>query len=235
MRWRSLRTVAAAAGLGAALAGALRAQDSRPGVAVLPFVNGGSYGQDPENYQALEVGIQQMLTTEFAQNPGLRVVDRSNIKNLMTEQDIGASGRVDAGTAARLGKLVGAKYMIMGGFTDLYGNMRLDISVVSTETSEIVRAEKVTFKRDELFSGVVDAAKVITAGLKLPELPKESQAKRDERAREINKTQAVSYYTRGLLYADRGDKARAKELFAQALKEFPNYTEAQQALDQLGS
>jgi TolB-like protein len=211
MRWRSLRSLAVAAGLSAALAGVLGAQDSRPGIAVLPFVNGGSYGQDPENYQALEVGIQQMLTTEFAQNPALRVVDRSNIKNLMAEQDIGASGRVDAATAARLGKLVGAK------------------------TSEIMRADKVTFKRDELFSGVVDAAKVITAGLKLPELPKETQAKREERAREINKTQAVSYYTRGLLYADRGDTDRAKELFAKALQEFPNYTEAQQALNQLGS
>jgi curli biogenesis system outer membrane secretion channel CsgG len=222
-------------GLGSALAGTLGAQDSRPGVAVLPFVNGGSYGQDPENYQALEVGIQQMLTTELAQNPALRVVDRSNIKSLMTEQDLGASGRVDAATAARLGKLVGARYMIMGGFTDLYGNMRLDISVVSTETSEIVRAEKVTFKRDELFSGVVNAATVITTGLKLPDLPKETQAKRDERAREINKTQAVSYYTRGLLYADRGDKERAKELFAKALQEFPDYTEAQQALSQLGT
>ena len=183
MRWRSLRSLAVAAGLSAALAGVLGAQDSRPGIAVLPFVNGGSYGQDPENYQALEVGIQQMLTTEFAQNPALRVVDRSNIKNLMAEQDIGASGRVDAATAARLGKLVGAKYMVMGGFTDLYGNMRLDISIVSTETSEILRADKVTFKRDELFSGVVDAAKVITAGLKLPALPKETEAKREERAR----------------------------------------------------
>jgi len=235
MRWRSLRTLAMTVGLGSALAGTLGAQDSRPGVAVLPFVNGGSYGQDPENYQALEVGIQQMLTTELAQNPALRVVDRSNIKSLMTEQDLGASGRVDAATAARLGKLVGARYMIMGGFTDLYGNMRLDISVVSTETSEIVRAEKVTFKRDELFSGVVNAATVITTGLKLPDLPKETQAKRDERAREINKTQAVSYYTRGLLYADRGDKERAKELFAKALQEFPDYTEAQQALSQLGT
>jgi TolB-like protein len=235
MRWRSLRTLAITVGLGSALAGALGAQDSRPGVAVLPFVNGGSYGQDPENYQALEVGIQQMLTTELAQNPALRVVDRSNIKSLMTEQDLGGSGRVDAATAARLGKLVGARYMIMGGFTDLYGNMRLDISVVSTETSEIVRAEKVTFKRDELFSGVVNAATVITTGLKLPDLPKETQAKRDERAREINKTQAVSYYTRGLLYADRGDKERAKELFAKALQEFPDYTEAQQALNQLGT
>jgi hypothetical protein len=42
MRWRSLRSLAVAAGLSAALAGVLGAQDSRPGIAVLPFVNGGS-------------------------------------------------------------------------------------------------------------------------------------------------------------------------------------------------
>ena len=29
------------------------AQDTRPGIAVLPFENGGSYGQDKENFDAL--------------------------------------------------------------------------------------------------------------------------------------------------------------------------------------
>lgn len=88
MQWRSLIGVVLLVGLAAPAA----AQDSRPGVAVLPFENGGSYGQDKEDFDALEVGIQQMLLTEFAVNSALRVVERSRLRALMDEQDLGSSG-----------------------------------------------------------------------------------------------------------------------------------------------
>jgi TolB-like protein len=232
MRWRTLFSMAALAGvLGA---GSLTAQDARPGIAVLPFTNGGSYGQEAEDYAALEIGMQQMLTTEFAMNPQLRVVDRSRIRELLAEQDLGATGRVDAATAARIGKIVGARYMVMGGFVDTYGTMRLDVQIVNTETSEIEKADRTTFKREDMAKGVIDAATKITGDLKLPALPKDVQASREDRAQKLNKTQAVSYYTKGLLYQDRGDSAKAKELFGKALVEFPDYTEAQEALRQVG-
>ena len=41
--------------------------DSRPGVAVFPFANGGSIGPNREDLAALEIGIQHMLLTELAQ------------------------------------------------------------------------------------------------------------------------------------------------------------------------
>jgi TolB-like protein len=232
MRWRTLLTGTAAALLMGS--GALVAQDTRSGMAVMPFENGGSYGLQAEDYDALRVGMQQMLTTEFAMNGQLRVVDRSRIAELLKEQDLGASGRVDAATAAKIGKVVGAKYMVMGGFIDTYGTMRLDIQIVDVETTEIVKADRHTFKREEMARAVIDAAAKITKDLSLPSLPREVQAQREERAERMNRTQAVSYYTKGLLYQDRGDTDKAKELFSKALAEFPDYTEAQEALRQVG-
>jgi TolB-like protein len=231
MRWRALFSMTAVALLVGS--GALAAQDTRSGMAVMPFTNGGSYGLQAEDYDALEVGMQQMLTTEFAMNDQLRVVDRSRIKELLAEQDLGASGRVDAATAAKVGKIVGAKYMVMGGFIDTYGTMRLDIQIVNVETTEIMKADRFTFKRDDMMKGVIDAAEKITKELSLPALPKEVQAQREERTQRIT-PQAVSYYTKGLLYQDRGDTEKAKELFSKALGEFPEYTEAQEALRQVG-
>ena len=231
MRWRALLSMTAVALLVGS--GPLAAQDTRSGMAVMPFTNGGSYGLQAEDYDALEVGMQQMLTTEFAMNEQLRVVDRSRIKELLAEQDLGASGRVDAATAAKVGRIVGAKYMVMGGFIDTYGTMRLDIQIVNVETTEIMKADRFTFKRDDLMKGVIDAAEKITKDLSLPALPKEVQAQREERTQRIT-PQAVSYYTKGLLYQDRGDTEKAKELFSKALGEFPDYTEAQEALRQVG-
>lgn len=231
MQWRALLSMTAVALLVGS--GPLAAQDTRSGMAVMPFTNGGSYGLQAEDYDALEVGMQQMLTTEFAMNEQLRVVDRSRIKELLAEQDLGASGRVDAATAAKVGRIVGAKYMVMGGFIDTYGTMRLDIQIVNVETTEIMKADRFTFKRDDLMKGVIDAAEKITKDLSLPALPKEVQAQREERTQRIT-PQAVSYYTKGLLYQDRGDTEKAKELFSKALGEFPDYTEAQEALRQVG-
>src|SRR2546422_3286507 len=70
----------------------------------MPFDNGGSYGQDRENFDALQKGIAGMLISELAANPAARVVEREEIQKLIEEQNLGASGRVDAQTAAKIGK-----------------------------------------------------------------------------------------------------------------------------------
>ena len=228
MRWQSLIGLALAAGV--ATSQAALAQDSRPGLAVFPIDNGGSYGQNKEDLDALQVGMQQMLTTELAQNPALRVVDRTQIRSLLEEQELGATGRVDANTAAKVGKVVGARYSILGGFTDLYGDFRLDIRIVNTETSEIVKTLSVRDKRENLYSIVTKAAVDLTKGVNLPALPKQLGEARESRK---VPTEAVTYYSRALLYADRGNREKATELFNRAIEVFPDYSEAKQGLQQL--
>src|SRR5881397_3428804 len=125
------------------LAAQARGQDTRPGVAVMPFDNGGSYGQDKENFDALQKGIAGMLISEMSANPAARVVEREAIQKLLEEQNLGASGRVDPQTAAKVGKLVGARYVVLGTFIDFYGDFRVDVRLVNTETSEIVKTESV--------------------------------------------------------------------------------------------
>jgi hypothetical protein len=46
------------------------------------------------------------------------VVGRSDLDNVIKEQDLGASGNVDAKTAAQAGKLTGAKYLLVATVDD---------------------------------------------------------------------------------------------------------------------
>ena len=46
------------------------------------------------------------------------VVGRSDLNNVIKEQDLGASGNVDAKTAAKAGKLTGAKYLLVATVDD---------------------------------------------------------------------------------------------------------------------
>jgi hypothetical protein len=137
---------------------------------------------------------------------------------------------VDANTAAKLGKLVGARYVVLGGFIDFYGDFRIDARIVNVETSELVKVVQVKDKREKLYSLVVSLANDITKGVNLPALPRQAMEQRE--SRQIP-TEAVQLYSRALLYADRGDTQRAAELFNRAIQVFPEYTEAQEGLRQL--
>jgi len=227
MRWRSLFALGMAAALATPPAAA---QDTRPGIGVLSFENGGSYGLESEDYDAFEVGLQQMLITELAINTDLRLVDRGRIQEVLGEIDLGASGKVDANTAARIGRIVGAKYMIMGGFIDWYSDLRFDARIVEVETSEIMQAKFVRGKREDMFDMVVELADQVTRGAELEPL---SKSLMNERKDIKLSDEAVRLYTKGILYQDRGDTERAIELFSQVTREFPDYTAAQEALRQL--
>ena len=214
----------------AVLPPALAAQDTRPGIAVLPFENGGSYGQDKENFEALQRGIPAMLISELSHNPGARLVDREQIQRVLDEQNLGRDGRVDAGTAAKVGKLVGARYMVMGTFTDFYGKFRVDARIVDVETSEILKVvtnDPKMQKREELFRIIQSVAEKLMAETKLPPLSAEQRSQ--SRARDIP-TEALTYYSRALLYQDRGDTEKAVEYYNKAIAAFPDYAEAKEGL-----
>lgn len=211
----------------AALALPLAGQDSRPGIAVLPFENGGSYGKDKEDFEALRKGIAATLIYELARNPGARLVEREQTQRLLDEQGLGVAERVDAATAAKVGKLVGARYMITGSFIDLYGDFRVDARIIDVETGEImkvVRSDPRLHDRRDMFRMIESVARAIMTDTKLPPLPAGAAQ------RGTVPTEALAHFSRALLYEDRGDKPKAIEYYQKALAVFPNYAEAGEGL-----
>lgn len=157
------------------VAASIRAQgptpDTRPTIAIMPYFTNGSV-LNRADYDALGKGIADVLITEMATNPKLRVIERDRVQQLLDEQNLGASGRVDKETAAKIGKLVGVRHMIFGGFIiDPKGNMRLDARSVNVETSEIEHVESVTDKADNMLAILTTLADKLNKGLKLPAMP----------------------------------------------------------------
>lgn len=232
-RWLATVSSLALAVLGAGPLGAqARGQDTRPGIAVFPFDNGGSWGQDRENFDALEKGIAGMLMSELAANPAARVVEREEIQKLLDEQNLGASGRIDPATAAKVGKLVGARYYVLGVFIDFYGDFRIDARLANVETGEIVKVESDRMQRDHLFDLIRQVATKLMRDANLPPLPRQASERR--LSRQIP-TEALTYYSKALLYQDRGQKDKAVEMYEKALQVFPEYAEAQQGLQRAKS
>ena len=144
--------------------------DSRPTVAVLYFTNGALVGG--ADYAPLSKGMAEILITELARNPGVRVVERDRLQQLMAEQNLASGDRVDQGTALRLGKILGAHHLLMGGFVvDPRQNVRIDVRSVNTETSQVEYVETVSGKADRLLALVDELGTKLNTGLRLPPIP----------------------------------------------------------------
>lgn len=204
-----------------------------PGVAVWPFSNGGSFGSDPWDYEALGIGLQQMLITELAQSSELRLVERSRIREILDELELGQSGYVDPETSATVGRLVQARYMVVGSFVDADGTMRLDARVDNVETGEILveTAAKVQGDRGDLLDLVIDLAVKIVQAADLPPLPDPVV---EERRSLDYPAEAIQLYSRALRREERGDREGMVELLRQLNADFPQHVEGRQMLEQYG-
>ena len=214
------RFLVAAAGVALAASGAFA--QSKPTVAVLYF-NDGAIGKANEELKPLTKGIADVLISELADNPAIKVVERDALQSILSEQKLATDGTVDKETAVKVGKLLSAHHMLTGGFvTDPSGTMVLTVRSVNVETSAIEYTASVTDKTASLLSIIHRLAVKLNAGLKLPDIPRnvgEARAAKDEKI----PFQAVMLYSRGLQAKDEGKKQDAIQLFNQALAAFPSY------------
>jgi len=216
----------------AVLATPLVAQDdTRPTVAVLPFVNS-AIGTANAELAPLSKGIADLLITDLGMNSEIRMVERENIQQLLDEQRLEQDGRVDDATAARIGKLLGAKHMVTGSFiTDRSGQMVVTLKAIDSETGRISWTYKDQGKTDDFLALVAKVAAAANTGLKLPARTPQAKAATAERAADQKKIpfQAVMLYSRALSAQDAGQKEEAIQLFTQTIERFPDFDDARKA------
>jgi curli biogenesis system outer membrane secretion channel CsgG len=58
-----------------------------------------------------------MLTNELAATNSFQMVERARLDAILDEQDLAAAGRVDPASAAKMGQMVGAQYLVTGTVT----------------------------------------------------------------------------------------------------------------------
>ncbi|MEX2177635.1 MAG: CsgG/HfaB family protein [Gemmatimonadaceae bacterium] len=164
-----VRSVLALASV-AVFAPAMVEAQARPVIAVLYFDNN-SIGRDRADFEGVGRGIADMLITDMASNPTIRVVEREQIQALLTEQNLTKAGTIDPQTAIRLGKIIGAQYMITGGFmSDGRGTYVLTARAINVETSGITNPVRLTSKGDDVLGLIAQLSTKLNTDMKLPAL-----------------------------------------------------------------
>ncbi|HOX21201.1 MAG TPA: FlgO family outer membrane protein [Gemmatimonadales bacterium] len=211
--------------LGSVAAAPVHAQAAPPTVVILTFENGGSYGLDSLDFSGLGRAIPAALTAELARNPGLRTIDRGEAQRIVDRDGLSRGGRVDAAAAARVGKQLGAGYVVTGTFVDYYGRVRIDARLIDTGNGTILEVVSSGQRpRAELPQMISDIASQLMSGKRLPALAAGTAAT----ARVSS--DALVLFGRAVLAQDQGDKAAAADYYQRALKIAPDFAAAKEGL-----
>jgi hypothetical protein len=115
-----------------------RASGARVGaVGIPPFVSSRETGPT----SALAFALADLLATDLARSRQLTIVERGRLGEVLRELDLVKGGRVDSLTAPRLGHLVGAERLVLGGIDSLPGGeFRVAVRVASVATGLVSSA-----------------------------------------------------------------------------------------------
>jgi Predicted integral membrane protein len=150
---------------------ALAQSDNRPVVVVFRFDNN-SIGAGRTDFDGMATGVQDLLITDLASNSKIRLVDRTHLNEILTEQNLSKTGQVDAATAVRLGKILGAQYAVTGGFlSDGKGSAVLTARTIDIETTQIANPQKIMGKTDDILGLINQVTTAVSSHMNLATKP----------------------------------------------------------------
>jgi TolB-like protein len=198
------------------------AQQRDAGLPVIAVIDFGTSTVTPGT-DVTDVGsaLASMLTSELANRPGIRVVDRQDIEELIRQHQLSATGRVDDERARQFARSLGADYLIYGTVFLQGREARLDLQLRDAWSSEVIKSDKRRGSRDDFLRMVERIADNFSTDVPAPDRAVAAIAPPPP---------AVLAYSRGLNYERRRMTARAAEMFRTALELFPEYEAAATAL-----
>ena len=205
---------------------------SRPVVAVLAF----DYSGKDAALEPLTQGLAQMLISDLSKMSTIQVVERAQIQALLKEQKLVQNGAVEAHTAARIGKLLGARYLVLGSYFDLMKQMRLDARLVEVQTGKVITAVGQAGPVDDFWTLETAFAKKLEIALSetLPKTTSPSPAATGSIVpRPKFNARSAAVYGKALTALDKGDKREAQSLLERTVADNPKFTLAVADLDRL--
>ena len=183
---------------------------------------------------ALGYGLADILITDLQRSGQLQIVDRIRVDALLREMQLVEAGRVDPATAPRVGRLVGARRLVLGGIAQRAGGqqMLIDARVADVLTGEIRGAVTATAPLADILAAEKELALRLLTQLGV-NLSPAARARIEERP--TRNIAALLAYSRAVRFEVRGDYTRAAAEYRSAIRLDPNFTLATDKLRQLPS
>jgi TolB-like protein len=118
--------------------------------AVVPFEAVGAEAQDKQ----LGLVVSDVVVTNLARDHRLPLVERAALAKILDEQALGQTGALADGQAAAVGKVAGARALIVGQVADAGAGFRVSVRAIDIETGGIVdgTAREATIPKEEMIA-----------------------------------------------------------------------------------
>ena len=102
-------------------------------------------------YKHLGEGQSENITTHLTKFKTVEIIERNQLNKAIQELELSQTGLVDDKTAQQLGKLVGARYIIIGSIEIFSKQVEINGRVIEVETGKSIIADKERGKLDDMF------------------------------------------------------------------------------------
>ncbi len=202
------------------LAALLAATDApRPTVAVLYFDN--NTGQ--ADFDVLKKGLADMMITDLVSWDGVQVVEREKLEAVRSEISLAQGKAFDASTAARVGKLLGAQYLVRGELALSGATLRLDAKLMKVERAELVVAATAQGPKDEIYALEQELVGKLAGGIDA-KLAKDSGRRRAR----VPDLDALVAYSKAVDLSDQGKLDEAQKAFQELVSKKPTFLMARE-------
>lgn len=174
-------------------------------IAIMPFEN--STGKS--EYEPFGEGMVDILTAYMEKIKGVSVVSREHMDKILAEYKIALSQKTgNAEVIIKVGKLLGAKMILTGGFILVADTLKINGHLYDVETTQVIKSEEVEGKASQVSALAYKLVNKMAENLDL----KLSQMS----AQEIDESPEVNlHFMRGLGYYYSG-------MYDHAIMEFTN-------------
>jgi TolB-like protein len=182
---------------------------------------------------ALGYGLADILITDLQRSGQLQLVDRLRVDALLREIQLVEAGRVDPSTAPRVGKLVGARRLVIGSLSQRPGGqLGIDARIADVASGDIRSAVSASAPLADILAAEKELALRLLTQLGVNLTPA-ARARIEERP--TRNIAALLAYSRAVRFEVRGDYQRAATEYRTALRLDPTFSLANDRLGQVPS
>ncbi|MBL4634048.1 MAG: hypothetical protein JKY56_09250 [Kofleriaceae bacterium] len=110
-----------------------KSDTAKPRVAVLYFDH---IGNDSE-LRFLRKGLTQMLITDLSDGDDLVIVERTDLEMVIQELNLGKTKFISRRTANKIGRMLGAQYLITGSYNNFRGTLHITAKLIDVELTSV--------------------------------------------------------------------------------------------------
>jgi tetratricopeptide (TPR) repeat protein/TolB-like protein/predicted Ser/Thr protein kinase len=131
-------------------------------VAVLGFANISGHGEDGW----LGTGMAETVMSDLGALPGLAVVAPARVREAL-RQTGAETGEIDESLAERIGRQLGARWVLSGGFQRAGDTVRVTARLADVESRGVLRTVKIDGRLDDIFSLQDQVVRELTTSLRM--------------------------------------------------------------------